>query len=111
MENFAAVIRTLLARIRTAEAAKSRRNPPPTAPAVIDSKAHSRYRAATTTWGVVDAEVESTTADSPIEPESKPSIAGSLPPASETYSASRRTHRSIELTVYPMPVPRGLPST
>ncbi len=102
MESFAAIVHTLLARIRVIQNRRDRREWPPSGSAGATST--TRYRVAPTAWGV-DPE-ESPSAGSPRGSETgqaRPVPAGS---GSTPRSATRR----LELTAYGLPVPRGLPA-
>ncbi len=99
MESFATVVRSLLVRIRAFQASRSGNPWPPSA--VVGGDAPI-YRVAPSMWGLRGAgaktgdEVIAGTAASP-----------SARPATRRH-ASRRP---LELTVYGLPVPRGLPAT
>ncbi|MEM7353846.1 MAG: hypothetical protein AAF657_23805 [Acidobacteriota bacterium] len=100
MENFAAVLRTLLARIRAFEAARAGRDWPPSGDAAT---AHDTlYRVPATSWGLseLDSAEPASTTDRMKTAEGAPSEPG-----------DRVNRRGLELTVYGLPVPRGLPST
>ena len=94
MESFAAVVRTLLHRIRAIQATHRLPGEWPPSAAAMSDRPHGRlYRVRPTAWGV-DAS-ESTGAVRAAQHQ-------------EPRSAARR---GLELTVYGLPVPRGLPST
>lgn len=99
MESFAAVVRTLLSRIRAIQDSNSGQWPP-SAAATVSSGAI--YRVRPTTWGVENA------GGSPREAASEPSGRSARSASASTYTGTRRR---LELTVYGLPVPRGLPST
>ncbi len=98
MDNFAAVVSSLLARIRALHTSRPGNPRPPSAAAVDYS---SLYRVAPTAWGLdpsggaPDGELPaatSTAAPTPTAPAPKP-------------------RRRLETAVFGLPVPRGLPVT
>lgn len=110
MENFATVVRTLVARIRAFEASRSGRNWPPTASATVDSspvvgRDSAAYRVTPTAWGIASG--GEADRRSPTDRSSNPGSPGCRSSDSQDRSARRR----LELTVFELPVPRGLPST
>ncbi len=92
---FATIIRTLLVRIRAFEASKSGNLWPPSA-----ATGGELYRVAPTTWGVKPA---GDTAN-----ESTPSAAGAMR-RDQTPASTRR--RRLEIPIFRLPVPRGLPAS
>ncbi len=90
------VIRTLLVRIRALQSSRSKAPWPPTAAAVESPL----YRVAPTAWGV--GPVSSAATQAPRSPE----IA-----AARTASPRRRHRRRLEIPIFRLPVPRGLPAT
>ncbi len=107
MKNFAAVTRSLLARIRAYQASRSGSPRPPAAAASGDALI---YRVAPTTWGVGSAGDER----NGIEPVAgaMACCAGPSPGKSRSEPPTvRRPRLSLELTAYGLPVPRGLPAT
>ncbi len=99
MKNFASVLRSLLVRIRAFEASRSGSPWPPSAATGGES---SLYRVAPTAWGVQPASV----------PETEPTAAAT--PGAERVAARRvpaRKRRHLEIPVFSLPVPRGLPAT
>ena len=95
MESFAAVVRTLLHRIR---AIQDSHPWPPSAAAIHDRAPGSIYQVRPTAWGVDTPEASGRERRTPVRE----------PAGVEPRSAARR---GLELTVYGLPVPRGLPST
>ena len=95
MDNFAAVIRSLLARIRALETS------PPGSPRspVAASDESSRYRVPLTMWGVAPLD------DTP------PSEPSDTTTSTRTISTPARRRRQLEVPVFRLPVPRGLPAT
>jgi len=100
MESFAAVVRTLLHRIR---AIQDRHDPGPRPAAVNDRAVGRIYRVRPTTWGVAAPETPRPARPAPASP------AAARTPGEE--AGRGRARRGLELTVYGLPVPRGLPST
>ncbi len=96
MENFAAVVRSLLVRIRAYQASRAETRPSSAAAEVSGL----RYRVAPTMWGVGGAGGDGDRI------EAAGAVARPLAPAT-----ARRRRRPLELTVYGLPVPRGLPAT
>lgn len=90
MESFAAVVRTLLDRIRAIQDA----TPLPEPPA---APRRSLYRVEPATWGVVDHHGPRA---------GRPAPADRAPRPAERAEADAR--RGLELTVYGLPAPRGL---
>ncbi len=108
MESFAAVVRALLTRIRAFEASRPR---PPLPTSTSDAEApcnSSRYRVPPTQWGLEGAGEELATGS-----ETRPDGATALSSAEPSNATPGRgkAHRSLSLTTYAMPVPRGLPTT
>ena len=99
MENFATVVRTLLDRIRALRCCRSD-NWPPSAAATAGT---SPYRVAPTTWGV------SPTGAAPPDPSAPDAPKPSMGTPHRT--ATRRRRRGLEISIYGLPVPRGLPAT
>ena len=107
MESFAAVVRTLLVRIRALQAGRSGSQPPSASNVAADPEA-SRYRVAPTTWGVEGTGKE-------------PRPAGRQPPASTSAASDPAADRStplyggsrrpLQLRAHRLPTPRGLPVT
>ena len=100
MESFAAVVRTLLTRIRAIQASHSSGQWPPSASAVATTGAV--YRVRPTTWGVEEAGGSAHASDS------EPSDRSVRDASASTYAGARRR---LRLTVYGLPEPRGLLST
>ncbi len=96
MENFAAIVRSLLTRIRSLPTSGPRDPKPPVAPAV---ECPPLYRVAPTAWGV--------------DPDGNVYI-DKIPAAATIARAAmprRRRRRRLETAVFSLPVPRGLPAT
>ena len=95
---FASILRTLLVRIRALESSRSRR---PWPPSTDGAAGGSLYRVAPTAWGVaapsVVPEIPATTGEPVI--------------ASHATPPTRRSQRRLEIPVFRLPVPRGLPAT
>ena len=101
MKNFNAVIRTLLARIETV---RNRSDWPPSATAV-STPVDSLYRVAPTRWGVAGPRAPEGTVASQAR---KGNVAAPPRQPGETD----RPHRfRLELNVFSLPVPKGLPAT
>lgn len=90
MQSFADVLRSLLVRIRALEAST------PATPSPSDARA--LYRVAPTTWGVAPAD------SLPAIPETSDVIAGNA-------TRAPRRRRRLEIPIFRLPVPRGLPAT
>ncbi len=87
---FADVIRSLLVRIRALETRRPEAPRPPS---------RSIYRVAPTTWGVAPPSV------APADP-----AATGAPDATARRTAARKCRR-LEMPIFRLPVPRGLPAT
>ena len=95
MESFAALVRILLHRIRAIQDSHGLPGEwPPSAAALSDRACGRIYRVRPTTWGVASSESSDSAAPNPRR---------------EPRRDSAR--RGLALTVYGLPVPRGLPST
>ncbi len=90
------VIRTLLVRIRALQSSRSKAPWPPTATAAEAPV----YRVAPTAWGVGPVSPAATRA--PRSPESA---------AVRTALPRQRRRRCLEIPIFRLPVPRGLPAT
>ncbi len=98
MDSFAAVIRTLLVRIRALQSSRPGNPWPPSAAAGLDL---SLYRVTPTAWGVEPAGALPAAAPAPGGLEI---IACCKPPG-------KRRRRRLEIPIFRLPVPRGLPAT
>ncbi len=94
MESFAAVVRTLLERIRAVQSRRSE-DWPPSAAATAST---SLYRVAPTAWGVASSDPTVPAAPMPAQDASRRDV---MP----------RRRQSLEISVFGLPVPRGLPAT
>lgn len=102
MDSFATVIRTLLARIRDFQNGRCHHRWPPSGSAGATTT--DRYRVPPTAWGVTPPE--------PASREPRDLTAGHGASAPDDRGPMLRgSSRPLELTVYGLPVPRGLPTT
>ncbi len=90
------VTRTLLIRIRALQSSRAKAPWPPTAAAVESPL----YRVAPTAWGV-----------GPVSPAATQAPRGPEVAAVRTAPPRRRHRRHLEIPIFRLPVPRGLPAT
>ena len=108
MESFAAVIRSLLVRIRAIQAAQANRHPGSCPPPATTGGQTFLYRVAPASWGVEPSAAADHRTD---EPSNTGSPLGHASRRATPSSIRRRRRRRLDLTAYGLPVPRGLPAT